>query len=117
MLARSASMANRIAMYNGNALKIGLFGANCSSGRSATKVRPDEQLAPNSPILSTLPLYMAMRLGGVAELGERETIRPARRPALRHFAMDALRASTTFLPDVSIIIAAMVAAIKASARA
>src|SRR5690349_5893929 len=31
-------MANRIAMYNGNALKIGLFGANCSSGRSATKV-------------------------------------------------------------------------------
>ncbi len=34
----SASMKNRIAMYNGNALKIGLFGANCSSGRSATKV-------------------------------------------------------------------------------
>src|SRR5262245_1193013 len=31
-------MQNRIAMYNGNALKIGLFGANCSSGRSATKV-------------------------------------------------------------------------------
>src|SRR5262249_26153463 len=38
VLARSASMQNRIAMYNGNALKIGLFGANCSSGRSATKV-------------------------------------------------------------------------------
>ncbi len=38
MLAPSASMNNRIAMYNGNALKIGLFGANCSSGRSATKV-------------------------------------------------------------------------------
>jgi FMNH2-dependent dimethyl sulfone monooxygenase len=38
VLARSASMGNRIAMYNGNALKIGLFGANCSSGRSATKV-------------------------------------------------------------------------------
>jgi alkanesulfonate monooxygenase SsuD/methylene tetrahydromethanopterin reductase-like flavin-dependent oxidoreductase (luciferase family) len=31
-------MRERIAMYNGNALKIGLFGANCSSGRSATKV-------------------------------------------------------------------------------
>jgi alkanesulfonate monooxygenase SsuD/methylene tetrahydromethanopterin reductase-like flavin-dependent oxidoreductase (luciferase family) len=31
-------MQDRIAMYNGNALKIGLFGANCSSGRSATKV-------------------------------------------------------------------------------
>ncbi len=38
MLAPAASMKNRIAMYNGNALKIGLFGANCSSGRSATKV-------------------------------------------------------------------------------
>ncbi|HVU41427.1 MAG TPA: LLM class flavin-dependent oxidoreductase, partial [Xanthobacteraceae bacterium] len=38
MLAPAASMQNRIAMYNGNALKIGLFGANCSSGRSATKV-------------------------------------------------------------------------------
>jgi alkanesulfonate monooxygenase SsuD/methylene tetrahydromethanopterin reductase-like flavin-dependent oxidoreductase (luciferase family) len=31
-------MQERIAMYNDNALKIGLFGANCSSGRSATKV-------------------------------------------------------------------------------
>jgi FMNH2-dependent dimethyl sulfone monooxygenase len=38
VLAPAASMKNRIAMYNGNALKIGLFGANCSSGRSATKV-------------------------------------------------------------------------------
>ena len=32
VLAPSASMKNSIAMYNGNALKIGLFGANCSSG-------------------------------------------------------------------------------------
>jgi FMNH2-dependent dimethyl sulfone monooxygenase len=38
VLARSASMRDRIAMYNTNALKIGIFGANCSSGRSATKV-------------------------------------------------------------------------------
>src|SRR5262245_50897076 len=38
VLARSASMRDRIAMYNANALKIGIFGANCSSGRSATKV-------------------------------------------------------------------------------
>src|SRR5271169_5650886 len=38
MLAPGASLKNRIAMYNGNALKIGLFGANCSSGRSATTV-------------------------------------------------------------------------------
>jgi dimethylsulfone monooxygenase len=38
MLARAASMKRRIAMYNDNVLKVGLFGANCSSGRSATKV-------------------------------------------------------------------------------
>ena len=38
MLAPHASMHERIALYNGNALKIGVFGANCSSGRSATKV-------------------------------------------------------------------------------
>ena len=31
-------MRDRLAMYNANALKIGLFGVNCSSGRSATKV-------------------------------------------------------------------------------
>jgi alkanesulfonate monooxygenase SsuD/methylene tetrahydromethanopterin reductase-like flavin-dependent oxidoreductase (luciferase family) len=38
LLARTASMHERIAMYNANALKIGIFGANCSSGRSATTV-------------------------------------------------------------------------------
>ena len=38
MLARTAAMDERMAMYNGNALKIGVFGANCSSGRSATRV-------------------------------------------------------------------------------
>src|SRR5216683_4601756 len=38
VLARTASLDDRIAMYNANALKIGVFGANCSSGRSATKV-------------------------------------------------------------------------------
>ena len=36
--ARTASIADRLAMYNRNRLKIGLFGANCSSGRSATLV-------------------------------------------------------------------------------
>jgi alkanesulfonate monooxygenase SsuD/methylene tetrahydromethanopterin reductase-like flavin-dependent oxidoreductase (luciferase family) len=36
--ARDATLPNRMAMYNGNQLKIGLFGANCSSGRSATMV-------------------------------------------------------------------------------
>src|SRR5262245_61078385 len=31
-------MRNRMAMYNTNKLKIGLFGANCSSGRAVTMV-------------------------------------------------------------------------------
>jgi dimethylsulfone monooxygenase len=35
---RTASMPARMAMHNSNTLKIGVFGANCSSGRSATKV-------------------------------------------------------------------------------
>jgi len=34
----TVTMAERLSMYNGNALKIGLFAANCSSGRAATKV-------------------------------------------------------------------------------
>ncbi len=38
MLAPAATMKDRIAMYNGNALKIGLFGVNCSGSRTATKV-------------------------------------------------------------------------------
>jgi len=38
VLVRSAAMPARMAMHNDNALKIGVFGANCSSGRSATKV-------------------------------------------------------------------------------
>ena len=36
MLESIASMRDRMAMHNENKLKIGLFGANCSSGRSAT---------------------------------------------------------------------------------
>jgi FMNH2-dependent dimethyl sulfone monooxygenase len=35
---RNATMQNRTAMYTDNALKIGLFGANCSSGRAVTTV-------------------------------------------------------------------------------
>jgi alkanesulfonate monooxygenase SsuD/methylene tetrahydromethanopterin reductase-like flavin-dependent oxidoreductase (luciferase family) len=38
MAARNGSMRERLGMYNTNALKIGMFGANCSSGRSATTV-------------------------------------------------------------------------------
>jgi FMNH2-dependent dimethyl sulfone monooxygenase len=35
---RGISMHERMAMYNDNALKIGLFGSNCSSGRCVTTV-------------------------------------------------------------------------------
>jgi alkanesulfonate monooxygenase SsuD/methylene tetrahydromethanopterin reductase-like flavin-dependent oxidoreductase (luciferase family) len=38
MVVRNGSMRERLGMYNTNALKIGMFGANCSSGRSATTV-------------------------------------------------------------------------------
>lgn len=38
MSERQATMQNRTAMYNDNTLKIGLFGANCSSGRAVTTV-------------------------------------------------------------------------------
>ncbi len=37
MLARTGAMRERLAMYNANVLKIGMFGANCSSSRTATK--------------------------------------------------------------------------------
>jgi len=38
VLAPQISMRERMAMYNANALKIGLFGPNCSSGRAVTRV-------------------------------------------------------------------------------
>ena len=38
MLARNSSAPDRRSMYNTNKLKIGLFGANCSSGRAVTLV-------------------------------------------------------------------------------
>ena len=38
MLASNVSKPDRYGMYNTNKLKIGLFGANCSSGRAVTKV-------------------------------------------------------------------------------
>ena len=38
MLTRTETLPNRTAMYNTNSLKIGVFGANCSSSRTATKV-------------------------------------------------------------------------------
>jgi dimethylsulfone monooxygenase len=35
---RTASIGARVNMYNANAVKIGIFGANCSSSRTATKL-------------------------------------------------------------------------------
>ena len=43
-VATRGSMRDRVEMYNANALKIGLFGANCSSARTATVV-PERWLA------------------------------------------------------------------------
>ena len=61
MLARSASMANRIAMYNGNALKIGLFGANCSSGRTLVAERTAAICSSGTPALFQNPLAIPGR--------------------------------------------------------
>jgi FMNH2-dependent dimethyl sulfone monooxygenase len=38
MAVPNGSMRERLGMYNSNTLKVGVFGANCSSGRSATKI-------------------------------------------------------------------------------
>jgi len=38
MLTTPGALPDRIAMYNANTLKIGVFGANCSSSRTATMV-------------------------------------------------------------------------------
>src|SRR4029077_4303022 len=38
LLNASVSLRDRMSMHAGNRLKLGLFGANCSSGRAATKV-------------------------------------------------------------------------------
>ncbi|HUA53074.1 MAG TPA: LLM class flavin-dependent oxidoreductase [Candidatus Sulfotelmatobacter sp.] len=35
---RDGALAGRLSLYNGNRLKLGLFGANCSSGRAVTLV-------------------------------------------------------------------------------
>jgi FMNH2-dependent dimethyl sulfone monooxygenase len=39
VLAPAGSMKERLSMYNANALKIGMFGSNCSSSRTATKAK------------------------------------------------------------------------------
>jgi alkanesulfonate monooxygenase SsuD/methylene tetrahydromethanopterin reductase-like flavin-dependent oxidoreductase (luciferase family) len=78
VLARSASMRDRIAMYNPNALKIGIFGANCSSGRCATTVPerwsaswPDcrrlARMADDAGIDFMLPIGRWKGYGGVTD--------------------------------------------------
>ena len=68
MLAPSASMTDRIALYNDNALKIGLFGVNCSSSRTATTV-PERWSASWPDCLALARLADAIR---GAALGQRE---------------------------------------------
>jgi dimethylsulfone monooxygenase len=87
VLAPAASMKNRIAMYNGNALKIGLFGVNCSGSRTATKVPerwsaswPDclalARLADDAGIDFMLPIARWKGYGGATDFHGRslETI-------------------------------------------
>src|ERR1700752_2669126 len=72
------SMRGRVEMYNANALKIGLFGANCSSARTATLVPerwsaswPDclalARLADDASIDSLLPIGRWKGYGGESD--------------------------------------------------
>jgi dimethylsulfone monooxygenase len=78
VLAPSPSQKRRLGMYNDNALKIGLFGANCSSGRTATTVPerwsaswPDclalTRLADDAGIDFMLPIARWKGYGGVTD--------------------------------------------------
>ena len=64
----AAGRARRLAMYNDNALKIGLFGANCSSGRSATTV-PERWAASWPECLALARLAEASRIGHAGVFG------------------------------------------------
>ena len=75
--ARSASIGDRLNMHGSNRLQIGLFGANCSSGRSATTVQerwsaswPDclrlARMADESSIDFMLPIARWKGYGGAA---------------------------------------------------
>ena len=84
---RRHRMRDRLAMYNANALKIGLFGANCSSGRSATKV-PERWSAswPDCLALARMADAGRHRLHAADRPleGLRRRHRPARRDAGDH---------------------------------
>ena len=74
----NAAMNDRLAMYSANPLKIGLFGANCSSGRAVTKV-PDRwsgswddslrlaQMADDAGIEFMLPIGRWKGYGGATD--------------------------------------------------
>src|SRR5262247_4089560 len=75
---RQISMHDRMAMGNGNALKIGLFGPNCSSGRAVTLVPerwsgswPDNlrlaRMADDAGIDFLLPIARWKGYGGVTD--------------------------------------------------
>jgi len=75
---RTGSMRERIAMHNANALKIGVFGANCSSSRTATRVPerwsaswPDclalGRLADDAGVDFMLPIGRWKGYGGVTD--------------------------------------------------
>ena len=78
MLAPQTSMRERMSMYNANALKIGLFGPNCSSGRAVTLVPerwsgswPDNlrlaRMADDAGIDFLLPIARWKGYGGVTD--------------------------------------------------
>jgi hypothetical protein len=97
-------MRARLDLYSRNTLKLGLFGANCSSGRAVTKVPerwsgswPDSlrlaQMADDAGIEFMLPIGRWKGYGGDTDYqgSTLESVTWARRPAGRDAAPDRVR--------------------------
>jgi hypothetical protein len=52
-MGREIGQSQRAAMYSANRLKLGLFGANCSSGRAVTMV-PERWSGINNKLLNNI---------------------------------------------------------------
>src|SRR3982074_3953484 len=71
MLTTPGALPGRIAMYNANTLKIGVFGANCSSSRTATMV-PERWTASWPDCLALAQMADAAGLDFMLPIGRSE---------------------------------------------
>ena len=68
MLAPAPTQRDRVSMYSANALKLGLFGANCSSGRAPTKV-PERWSASSEDCLALAKMADAAGIDFMLPIG------------------------------------------------